>query len=155
ILVFYYSLSGASIIVKPAWQEQKVGLIANIVDQKIGTTTANQLPGYLKTYEREVSDMFLASSSSLQNAPINGVIEIINNSSKNQSLIATTRFITTDNLLFRLDKPVTVLAHQKIKATVTADQNSDNFLLAPASKLTIPGLWSGLQDKIYGQVTES
>lgn len=154
ILVVYYSLSGATITVKPAWQEQKIGLIANIIDQKLGTTTANQLPGYLKTYEREVSEMLPASSSTVSNTPISGNIEIANHSSKSQALIATTRFITADNLLFRLDKAVTVPAGGKVTASITASEKDDKFLIGQApTNLTIPGLWPGLQDKIYGVTT--
>jgi len=78
------------------------------------------------------------------------VVKIINTYSKSQSLVKTTRFLSVDNKLFRLSQTVTVPAGGSVQAIIEADQPGESFII-PAGKFTIPGLWAGLQDKIYGQ----
>lgn len=78
-----------------------------------------------------------------------GEVTIANNYNKSQTLIATTRLLSPEGLIFRIAKTVVVPAGGKIKVTVTADQLGKQYEIGP-SKFTIPGLWPGLQDKIYG-----
>ena len=47
-----------------------------------------------------------------------------------------------------------VPAGGEAKGYLQADKAGDDYLV-PAGKFTIPGLWAGLQDKIYGQSTDT
>ncbi|MFH1089727.1 MAG: hypothetical protein V1716_04875 [Candidatus Uhrbacteria bacterium] len=79
-----------------------------------------------------------------------GTIKIINNSSKTQPLVATTRLLSSSGVLFRLDKGVTVPAGGSVDAAVHADQDGPIGDIEP-DKFTIPGLSTSLQSSIYGE----
>ena len=61
--------------------------------------------------------------------------------------------MSSDNKLFRLKNTVNVPAGGKAEAEVYADAAKPEMAVGPG-KFTIPGLWAGLQDKIYAQSQE-
>ncbi|MFH1173049.1 MAG: hypothetical protein V1692_00795, partial [bacterium] len=65
----------------------------------------------------------------------------------------TTRLITPDGTLFRLSQRVDVPAGSKVEAEVYADQPGKQGEIGP-TRFTIPGLWQGIQDKIYAESYE-
>jgi hypothetical protein len=79
-----------------------------------------------------------------------GRVVIINNYTKNQPLVATTRLLSADGKLYRLKNTVNVPAGGQIEAEVYADAPSTEMAIGP-SRFTIPGLWAGIQDKIYAE----
>jgi hypothetical protein len=82
-----------------------------------------------------------------------GEVFIINNSNQNKKIIATTRLLSPDNLLFRLTETVVIPAHQKVKAKVRADKPGQEYEIGP-TKFTIPALSSILQTQIYAESKE-
>ncbi|MGB9609285.1 MAG: hypothetical protein ACPL3E_02825, partial [Minisyncoccia bacterium] len=82
-----------------------------------------------------------------------GEVIIINNSAQNQKLVANTRLLSPENLLFRLTEAVVIPAHQEIKAKVKADKPGQEYEIGP-SRFTIPGLSPILQTKIYAESKE-
>lgn len=82
-----------------------------------------------------------------------GEVIIINNSAQNQVLVANTRLLSSENLLFRLTNRVIVPAHQRIRTTVRADKPGQEYEIGP-TKFTIPGLSPILQTKIYAESKE-
>ncbi|PIS40520.1 MAG: hypothetical protein COT26_02900 [Candidatus Kerfeldbacteria bacterium CG08_land_8_20_14_0_20_43_14] len=83
-----------------------------------------------------------------------GKIKIINNNSKVQPLMATTRFKSPDGLIFRIQERINVPASGNVTALIVADEAGEKGTLKKDTHFTIPGLWPGLQDKIYGIATE-
>jgi len=79
-----------------------------------------------------------------------GLVKIINNSSRNQSLVATTRLLSSGGVLFRIDKGVTVPAGGSVETMVHADQVGSVGDIGP-DKFTIPGLVTSLQSSIYAE----
>ncbi len=77
-----------------------------------------------------------------------GEVTITNKSGTSQALVATTRFLTKDDVLFRLDKSVTVPAGGSIVAAVHADKAGASGDIA-VSHFTIPGLNEIKQSLIY------
>lgn len=79
-----------------------------------------------------------------------GAIKIYNAySSESQTLVATTRFLSPDGKIFRLDSAVTVpgatikdgkITPSNIEVAVTADQAGPGYNIAPVSHWSIPGL---------------
>ncbi len=67
-----------------------------------------------------------------------GIITIVNKNTAPQQLIATTRFETSEGLVYRLDEPVTVPANGSIDAKVTADQPGDKYNVG-LKDFTLPG----------------
>ncbi len=79
-----------------------------------------------------------------------GTVKIINNYSKPQTLVKTTRLLTSDNKLFRIDKNVTVPAGGSVEVSAYADKPGAEFAIGP-TKFTIPGLYVDLQKLIYAE----
>jgi len=85
-------------------------------------------------------------------AKATGEVVVYNNSTKNQALIATTRFLSKEGVLFRLKDNVTVAAGKSAAVKVYADKEGKSGEIA-ATTFTIPGLAKDLQSKIYGKST--
>lgn len=80
-----------------------------------------------------------------------GRVRIVNNNSKDQPLIATTRLLTSDGRLYRLTKGVTVPAGGSAETEAASDEVGEKYELAKGEKLVIPGLWEQLQKLIYAE----
>lgn len=91
-----------------------------------------------------------ATGKKLIQSKAKGVIKIFNAySSESQTLVATTRFLSPDGKLFRLDSAVTVpgakivdgkIIPSSIDAAVSADKIGPEYNTPPVQKWTIPGL---------------
>lgn len=79
-----------------------------------------------------------------------GTVRIINNYSVDQPLVATTRLLSQDGVLFRTDETVTVPAGGSVTVPVYADQAGASGNIGP-SKFEIVALWDGLKDNIYAE----
>lgn len=80
-----------------------------------------------------------------------GTVKIINNYSRAQPLVRTTRLLTPDNKLYRIDQNVTVPARGEVTVPAYADQAGRAFVLTEPTKFTIPGLFVDLQTFIYAE----
>ncbi|MEI7511963.1 MAG: hypothetical protein WCK01_00685 [Candidatus Uhrbacteria bacterium] len=80
-----------------------------------------------------------------------GTVRIVNKYSKNQVLVKTTRLLTADNKLYRIDATVTVPAGSEMKVPVYADKPGREFVLTEPTKFTIPGLFVDIQKFIYAE----
>lgn len=81
-----------------------------------------------------------------------GVATLINDSSISQPLVATTRLLTADGVLFRMKKGATVPANGRIDVEVYADKTGKASEIGP-SKFTIPGLGVARQKVVYAEST--
>lgn len=86
------------------------------------------------------------------NALARGTVKIVNTYSRAQPLVRTTRLLTADNKLFRIDKAVNVPAGGSVEVAVYADKPGPAFEIGP-TKFTIPGLFVDLQKFIYAEST--
>ncbi len=77
-----------------------------------------------------------------------GTVRIINKYSKSQTLVKTTRLLTADEKLYRIDKNITVPAGGEVSVSVYADKMGSEFAIPP-TRFTIPGLYVDLQKYIY------
>lgn len=77
-----------------------------------------------------------------------GTVRIINKYSKSQTLVKTTRLLTSDKKLYRIDKTIVVPAGGEVSVGAYADQNGSVYAIGP-TKFTIPGLFVDLQKYIY------
>lgn len=145
-LVLYYSLAEATVTlkIKPdnAVTETKVTVGENNSD----------VFGVVKSIELSDTKVFPASPSGEREDKATGTVSLINKYSANQTLIATTRLITPEGILFRLKQTVTVPAGGKIDTPVVADQAGETSEIGP-TKFSIPGLKSSLQELIFAEST--
>lgn len=82
-----------------------------------------------------------------------GTVVIHNTSSKAQPLVATTRLLTADGVLFRIDADVNVPAGGSVETTAHADVAGATGDIPP-SRFTIPGLSESLQKLIYADSSQ-
>ncbi len=79
-----------------------------------------------------------------------GEVILYNKTNSAQTLIATTRLLSPDGVLFRLTKSTNVPANGQIKAVVYADKPGKEGEIGP-TKFTIPGLSEIKQKDIYAE----
>ena len=73
-----------------------------------------------------------------------------NDSSISQPLVATTRLLTADGILFRMKKGATVPANGTVEVDVYADKSGKASEIGP-SKFTIPGLNEARQKVVWAE----
>lgn len=78
-----------------------------------------------------------------------GRVTLHNDGNAPQALVATTRLLTPEGVLFRLKDAVTVPANGTVEANVYADQKGEAGDIGPVAKFTIPGLNDAKQKQIY------
>lgn len=156
LVVVYFSFSQATVNLSVDQEQISVDFMARVmpaedIDGYTGTVEA--VPGGVYSTTVRGSQTFQSTGGSTGDAQAMGKVTIINNYSKVQPLVATTRLLTPDGILFRLSKRVDVPAGGKVEAEVYADQPGKQGEIGP-TKFTIPGLWPGIQDKIYAESYE-
>lgn len=112
------------------------------------------LDGSVQETETEGEKEFSTTGTKEVAAGKIGKVFIVNKENFNQPLVATTRLLTPDNILFRLSNGVTVPAHGEIEVEVYADQENFSQVVAP-TKMTVPGLSPSLQETIYAENREN
>ncbi len=115
--------------------------------------TAHILPAEVLNQKKTLTQFFPASGRATVSQKATGRLTIYNAySSQAQSLVATTRFVTPEGKVFRLDSVVTVpgaeikdgkIIPSSMETSVTADKAGADYNVGPADKLTIPGFQGG------------
>lgn len=153
-LVLYVVLPKALIVVTPSTMEFEKQLFFTVAPQ-----TQEDESDFLKGLEI-LSDItleqsFKASGVQETTESLTGTVTIINNYSKSQPLVRTTRLLTEDGVLLRLSEGVTVPVGGNVEARVYLDEDTKQVAKILPGRLTIPGLWEGIQDRIYAEVNNT
>lgn len=91
------------------------------------------------------------TTSTVITTPTKGRVRIVNNYSKAQPLVKTTRLVTADGKLFRINATVNVPSGQAVEVEAYSDQAGPEYAVTAGTKFTIPGLWIDLQKWIYAE----
>jgi len=148
ISIFYLLSSNASVLI--TFEPEKISSDFII---KLGSKTdlkEETVKSEILEEIKEKEETVLPSQAKTIETKASGEIIIINNYNQNQTLVATTRLLSPEGLLFRTTYNVVAPSGGRVKVKVVADQLGKQYEIGP-TKFTIPGLWPGLQDKIYGQ----
>lgn len=111
------------------------------------------IQGEIKTQEIELTANFKPTEVKEEQSIATGAVTLHNDSSLSQPLVATTRLLASDGILFRLKNRVTVPAGGTIQAEVYADQPGSSSEIGP-TQFTIPGLREETQKLIYATSEE-
>lgn len=116
------------------------------------TVSANpaegDVPARLVTVpEFPVSVTVVPSSTESRDGIATGVVTLSNRTASDQPLVATTRLLSDEGVLFRLRDATEIPAGGSVDATVYADEAGSAGNVGP-SHFTIPGLPTSLQDDI-------
>lgn len=150
LVVMNMALSKATIIVEPDEKTVNADMVVTVREANLGES---DILGKMATSTVSHEASFTASGTGTEvPAKASGKITVYNNSTKSQALIATTRFLSGQGVLFRLKKAVTVPAGGTVEAEIAADKEGSTGEVA-ATTFTIPGLAVSLQKKIYGKST--
>ena len=112
------------------------------------TDSFGSIKGVVETVEVELEQSFTPTESEKQISVATGFVTLYNNSGSAQPLIATTRLLTADGVLFRLKDKVVAPANGTVEAEVYADVEGESGNIGP-SEFTIPGLNEAKQKEIY------
>jgi hypothetical protein len=91
----------------------------------------------------------LPASAPLVTTVTKGKVHITNTTSKAQPLVKTTRLLTADGKLFRIDGTVSVPAKGSVDVGAYSDKPGQEFVIPEKTHFTIPGLSESLQKVIY------
>jgi hypothetical protein len=154
--ILYLSTAKAEIIIfpKPEIIKNKFNVTLRQAQGLKENLGENCLLGQIFTTTVEGKEIFPATQVEFKDKKARGTVTIINNYSRPQTLIRTTRLLSTQGILFRTDKTIQVPAGSQMQVQVYADQPGIEGEIEP-SHFTIPGLWPGIQDKIYGESKEA
>jgi len=152
MILLFYSLSSAKITVFIPTQSTAISKEFT-VSAKAEKNNNFSISG--KILEEDLSDTLAVRPAKTESKEqmLSGLIAIINNSAKDQPLVSGTRLLSENGILFRTEKTITVLARQSVQVEAKADDAAAGPVLAP-QKFTIVALWPGLQDKIYGTISD-
>lgn len=146
IFVFYLIFAKATITLVPKAQALEAAARLRV------DSNANVAGAVRGTYKREeisVSRTVPVSGEGKSiEAAATGAVTLFNTTDAAQALVATTRLLSPDGVLFRLKNQARVPAGGRVEAEVYADKPGAIGNIGP-TKFTIPGLRENLQDKIY------
>lgn len=151
--VAYFMLVKVTIVLIPNQERINNSMIFDIYDAEKEVEKSNGVVGIVKLVKIEDKGVYSATGEEVIGKDASGMATIINNYTKNQPLVATTRLITSDGVLFRLRNTVNVPAGGTEEVEIYADDPTADLKISP-TKFTIPGLWAGLQDKIFAETKE-
>ena len=164
LVVAYFSFSKLTLYITPKTEHVGTTLELDVADATAATTatttattTANttasatdQVNGQIQIVTVSGQKSYPAGGEDVIGEEISGQVKLINNYNKDQALVVKTRLLSPDNKLFRLKEAVNIPAGGSVMAAIYADEPSSEMAITP-TRFSIPGLWAGLQDKIYAE----
>lgn len=147
VFVLYLVFAQATITVTP--KKQPVNAAARL---KVAGTQ-NEAVGTVRGVYKESSvattrTVPIAGDGKQVEGTATGTVTLFNTTESSQALVATTRLLSSDGVLFRLKNQALVPARGRVEAEVYADKPGAAGNIGP-SRFTIPGLRESLQDDIY------
>lgn len=154
--VTYLALSKVKITLVPSDELVSHDFNLIVAEDPSAITSANVVvAGKIFSAEKEdASQEFSVVEGKTVDGQAEGTVTLYNKRGQPQTLVATTRLLTPDNILFRLEDQVTVPADSSVQAKVYADQEGPSGNIPPATFI-IPGLSESLQELVYAQSTSA
>lgn len=149
-VVLYVSTVEARIRVKPVTEAVKAELLLDVVKTP---TRENEIRGRVLSDARSRTASYEPSGEGRKEivGVSRGTVTLKNDTSSPQTLVKTTRLLTSDGKLYRIDAQVVVPARGSVDAPAYADQPGGTFDIKEGS-FTIPGLPTSLQSVIAASV---
>ncbi|MCR4311987.1 MAG: hypothetical protein NUV56_01750, partial [Candidatus Uhrbacteria bacterium] len=147
VAVLYLSISRATITIVPTPRLVSVDTDIKVV---ANPDEDGELSGVILDEQVNATQMFTLPSegATAVEAKAGGTVTLINETGSDQPLVGTTRLLSEEGVLFRIDKGTTVPAHGQVDVIAHADQAGLSGEIPP-TQFTIPGLGSSLQTQIY------
>ncbi len=152
--VFYYVFGKAEVTIISAFQKVSADTEVQIKENSQegqGGVNETLIQGKMFAYEVESTVTSATLGKKIVFDDTIGSVKLINNFSKDQILVATTRLLAADGTLFRIKDRVLIPAGGAISARIYPDKPEIFSELQP-TKFTIPGLGKDLQEIIYAEL---
>jgi len=150
IIIFFTSKS-ASIVIVSKTDNKNIDLNVNVEQLK---TSDLSVVGMVTSTLLGLSEKYFPTGNKIVDGIATGEATLYNETGLSQTLVKTTRLMTSDGILFRLTDKVVVPANGQVTASVYADQAGASGNIGP-SKFTIPGLSADKQKVIYAESTQT
>ncbi len=154
--VVYFTGTKLTVAISPASETISESVQFAVVSSQEAETSlpaARVVPGEIIDTNISSEKVYETSGEEKIGEEVVGEVIIYNNYSRNQPLIATTRLLTPDQKLYRISEDVNVPAGGSVRVEAYADTVSPDMAIS-STRMTIPGLWAGLQDQIYAENPE-
>src|SRR3989338_991400 len=149
-IIVFFSIAKATVAVTLKKKLKRGEILMTIKAEPKDSGTEIQGAYEEKTVEEE--GQFEATGITEKETRGEGKIFLINTTNISQPLVATTRLLSADGVLFRLRSAVVVPAKGEIEAQMYADTSGTSGDIAAGTKFTIPGLNAAKQKVIYGEL---
>ena len=147
--LIYFSLSQALILVKPHLEQVKADF--NILVKTETDNTDEGVSAQLHFTEVELERTGMAElQEEGEDQQATGTATVINTSNRAQPLVATTRLLSEEGVLFRIEDGVTVPPNGEVSVDVYADEAGKAGEIGP-TRFTIPGLNQNRQQEVYAK----
>ncbi len=154
-LVFYLSFNNVSITLYPKEERISDNIILDIEKNTNNEEPSTKnISGDLEEVKIEVENEYSSNGIKEVGVDIIGRVEVVNDRDVNQVLVATTRLLSPNDKLFRIKERLDIPPGEKREVEIYADNPGPDMAISP-TEFTIPGLWAGLQDKVYAQSNEA
>jgi len=134
-LVAYVVLARATVIVLSKQEKAQADFVIDVAEKP----TQGEVPGLVFEESETVSQSFPGTSVVKVDVPAEGRVKIGSSLFRNQTLVATTRLLTPDGVLFRIRETVVVPAGGSVEVDAFADVPGPTGNVGNVS-FTIPGL---------------
>ena len=153
LFVLYLSVSSATIRVAPVPQVVSSNFSVEVVPEAL---QEGQISGYVLGADfSKAQTFYLPEDGAIPSeGQAGGIVTLINETTADQTLVATTRVLSEEGILFRLDEQTLVPAGGQVDAMVHADEEGLAGEVGP-TQFTIPGLAASLQDQIFAVSIDS
>ncbi|MCD4705583.1 hypothetical protein K8R61_00695 [bacterium] len=150
-LVCYFIFYKVEIYITPVKEKISIDFLTEIKEGDYNAKSGDEIiKGEISSLEIDGDKDFVTSGEKELVTEISGKVFIINKESFNQPLVATTRLLTPDNVLFRIKDGIIVPANGEVEVDVYPDD--ENFKdIVKLTKFSIPGLSEKLQKTIYAE----
>lgn len=155
LVVVYFSIVSVKIIIIPNKERINTDFIATVIDK-----SANQqikglsLTGLVERADIDIEQQFQTAGKEVKEAKVSGLVTIYNKRNSEQALIKTTRLLSPDEKLYRLQETVRVPAGGKVENVAIYADKAEKSMEVGAVKFTIPGLSPSAQELVYAESSE-
>lgn len=150
-VVAYVTYARSTITIHPARETVMSSRVVTVAAVPEGT---DEIAGEVREITVGGEKTGFPSGSTLSDGVASGLVTLVNDTDQAFTLVATTRLLTPDGVLFRLRNQTTIPPRGEIKAEAYADQPGKGGDIGPTT-FTIPGLRAETQRVVYARSEEA
>lgn len=147
-IIVFFSLAKGTVLITPKKELKSAEFLVTV--KEAPAEGSGMIKGRYEETVVEEEGQFEATGATEKSGRSGGTVTLTNTTSASQPLVATTRLLSADGILFRMKKAATVPAKGSVDVEVYADATGSASDIASA-KFTIPGLNAVKQALIYGE----